>query len=62
MVASVKVSCPSCGRKQADLGKRTTCVECGLSPIPSYAYAKRCCFHPQWRPPKRRKPGPIALR
>ena len=62
MIAPIKVACPSCGHKQADHGRRATCNRCGFSPVPSYSYAKRSCFHAEWRPVKRRKRGPVALR
>jgi hypothetical protein len=62
MIAPVKVECPSCGRKQPDKGQRATCSGCGYSPVPSYSYPKRCCFHAEWNPVKPRKRGPVALR
>jgi len=39
------VACPCCKRKQADRGKRATCAHCGMSPMPSQAYPRNCCFH-----------------
>ncbi len=63
MIAAQKVRCFACGRTQADEGRRATCGHCGFSPVPSYDYPKRCCFHAQWRKVKRRKKGgPVALR
>ena len=45
-LAEGKVKCPQCGRIQPDQGKRATCYECGLQPIPSREYPEDCCFNP----------------
>ena len=62
MIAAMKVACPACGQRQGDRGRGATCGRCGFSPLPSYSYPKRSCFHAEWRPRKRRSRGPIALR
>lgn len=40
------VRCPSCNSIQQDLGKRNSCSQCGLQPIPSYSYPRGSMFHP----------------
>jgi len=40
------VRCPACDREQSDRGQRSTCVRCGISPLPSFAYPRLSQLHP----------------
>lgn len=44
------IQCANCGQRQEDEGKGATCLECGASPLPSYAYPVDSPFRPL--PPK----------
>jgi len=41
------VSCANCHREQPDQGRSSTCIHCGCSPLPSYAYTRDNGFYPQ---------------
>ena len=44
-----RVRCAACHKAQYDYGQGQTCLYCGVSPIPSYAYPKKSSFYPKER-------------